>query len=61
MRERFPWDAFMRAGMGVLKLSPKDFWAATPREIASAFPRKDHAPPPRAAMDQLMQMFPDEM
>jgi uncharacterized phage protein (TIGR02216 family) len=39
MTGRFPWDDFMRLGLGVLKLSPAAFWAATPREIAAAFPR----------------------
>lgn len=49
----------MRLGMGVLRLSPKDFWAATPREIAAAFG------PQRAGLGRddlltLMQTFPDD-
>lgn len=60
MRGRFPWDAFMRLGLGTLRLSPEAFWAATPREIAAAFPRDRRAPLAREAFNSLMQMFPDE-
>lgn len=56
---RFPWRRMMELGLGVLRLSPRDFWAATPREIAAAFPAQ-HAPTMgRAALDDLMQHFPD--
>jgi uncharacterized phage protein (TIGR02216 family) len=60
MRGRFPWEAFMRLGLGTLRLSPEAFWAATPREIAAAFPRDRRTPLARAAFTSLMQMFPDE-
>jgi uncharacterized phage protein (TIGR02216 family) len=56
----FPWDEFMRLGLGVLRLCPRDFWAATPREIAAAFPRQGRRPPGREDFNSLMQMFPDE-
>ena len=49
----------MELGLGVLRLSPRDFWAATPREIAAAFPASVPQAPPRAALDHLMQRFPD--
>ncbi len=59
MANRFPWAQFMRLGLGILRLPPKDFWAATPREIASAFG------PLRAGLGRddlltLMQQFPDD-
>ena len=27
---RFPWAEMMAMGLGALRLSPRDFWAATP-------------------------------
>ena len=33
----FPWNAAMQFGFGVLKLSARDFWALTPRELAAAW------------------------
>ena len=57
---RFPWARFMALGLGVLRLSPRDFWAATPREIAAAFPNQRAAGLPRGVLDQLLQQFPDE-
>ena len=57
---KFPWDQMMAMGLGMLRLSPREFWAATPREIAAAFPtRKPHALP-RGVLDDLLQQFPDE-
>ena len=50
----------MHAGIGVLRLTPQAFWAATPREIAAAFPRKGSGPPGRADVDAMIKMFPDE-
>lgn len=61
MKEGFPWDDFMRLGLGTLRLSPGSFWAATPREIAAAFPRGPREVVDRAAVAALMQRFPDEM
>ena len=57
---RFPWDQFMAIGLGRLGLSPRDFWAATPREIAAAFPDRMPGGMPRRVLDQLLQRFPDE-
>jgi len=57
----FPWDAVMAFGLGRLRLSPADFWAMTPRELAAAFAAV--APPPsapgRGVLDELMERFPD--
>ena len=33
----FPWEAAMRFGFGVMRLSSAAFWALTPRELAAAF------------------------
>ena len=56
----FPWTDYMALGLGTLKLPPRAFWAATPREIAAAFAARHAAAPSRARLSQLMQMFPDE-
>jgi uncharacterized phage protein (TIGR02216 family) len=58
----FPWSDAMRLGFGVLKLSSKEFWGLTPRELAAAFeavsgPRT--APPDRSRLHKLMERFPD--
>lgn len=59
----FPWQAAMRFGLGTLKLSPRDFWGLTPRELALAFEgasgRTRGRPPERATLDRLMAAFPD--
>jgi uncharacterized phage protein (TIGR02216 family) len=60
MRARFPWDDFMRLGLGTLRLSPRDFWAASPREIVAALPRAKRAGLGRDGLFALMQRFPDE-
>ncbi len=48
----------MATGFGVLRLSPRDFWAATPREIAAAFPA-GRPPLRRDDLEDLMTQFPD--
>lgn len=58
----FPWDDAMRLGFGVLRLSSRDFWGLTPRELAAAFealsgPRR--TPPDRERLKSLMERFPD--
>ena len=60
----FPWEAAMRFGFGVLRLSPREFWGMTPRELAAAFagqngPRRGRAPR-RAELEALMTAYPDE-
>lgn len=59
MSGRFPWRDFMFAGMGLLRLAPRDFWAASPREISAAFPQAGREAPSRADIERLMQRFPD--
>jgi uncharacterized phage protein (TIGR02216 family) len=59
----FPWREAMRLGFGVLKLSSRDFWELTPRELAAAFaalsgPRV--VAPDRGRLGDLMRQFPDE-
>jgi uncharacterized phage protein (TIGR02216 family) len=54
----------MAAGLGLLRLSPRDFWSMTPRELNAALrgllgPSATDAPLPRAALAQLMSRFPD--
>ncbi|HQS10239.1 MAG TPA: phage tail assembly chaperone [Xanthobacteraceae bacterium] len=58
----FPWEEAMRAGLGLLRLPPDQFWRMTPRELAAAL--SAFAPDPRAGLDRaglaaLMRRFPD--
>jgi uncharacterized phage protein (TIGR02216 family) len=49
-------------GLGILRLSPRDFWAMTPREIEAAVEGvhgRRAAVPARADLAALMAMFPD--
>jgi uncharacterized phage protein (TIGR02216 family) len=58
----FPWSEAMRLGFGVLKLSSKEFWGLTPRELAAAFEAlSGNRPgaPDRGRLAQLMERFPD--
>ena len=48
----------MQLGLGVLRLSPAEFWRATPREIAAAVPAPE-AGLTRLRFDQLVNEFPD--
>lgn len=57
---RFPWQQMMALGLGTLRLAPRDFWAATPRELAAACPVRPPGVLPRSALEQLLQQFPDE-
>ncbi|MHB1101392.1 MAG: rcc01693 family protein [Devosia sp.] len=60
----FPWSAAMQFGFGVMRLSSRDFWGLTPRELASAFEalsgRSRTAAPGRDVLAGLMAAFPDE-
>jgi len=53
----------MRIGLGVLRLSPKNFWAMTPREFAAAAGASGQrgAPPGRGELTRMMNQFPDRM
>lgn len=53
----------MATGFGLLRLSPKDFWAMTPRELERAMsmlPPSAGGAPTKAQLDALMTMFPDK-
>lgn len=54
----------MAFGFGVLRLSARDFWQLTPRELASAMRAvygETAAPLSRAALEELMTRFPDRV
>lgn len=58
----FPWAAAMGFGLGVLRLAPRDFWAMTPRELASAWGAimgERGGPLGRSDLNSLMERFPD--
>jgi uncharacterized phage protein (TIGR02216 family) len=61
----FPWSEAMRLGFGVLRLSSKEFWGLTPRELAAAFEgvsgRARGRAPGRDVLGGLMAAFPDEV
>ena len=56
--ETFPWARLMHLGLGVLRLSPSEFWATTPREIAAAFGGPTPQPL-RNSFEDLMKRYPD--
>jgi uncharacterized phage protein (TIGR02216 family) len=58
----FPWVQALAIGLGVLRLSPKQFWRITPREFAAALRGlygDPAAPLDRATLDALAARFPD--
>ncbi len=58
----FPWREAIGFGLGVLRLSPQQFWAMTPRELAYAIEAvtgRGGAPLSRSALNALMKRFPD--
>ncbi|MCX5570428.1 phage tail assembly chaperone [Kaistia sp. K-TC2] len=58
----FPWREAMAIGFGVLKLSSREFWSLTPRELAAAIEGlagRASAPMDRAAFEDLTRRFPD--
>jgi uncharacterized phage protein (TIGR02216 family) len=61
----FPFAEAMRFGFGVLRLSSREFWGLTPRELAAAFEAHaspaSHRPPSRGELASLMQAHPDEV
>ncbi|NEU14066.1 phage tail assembly chaperone [Methylobacterium sp. BTF04] len=58
----FPWDDALALGLGTLRWRPRDFWAATPRElIAAAGPSTRRSPAAgRADLDRLIAAYPDD-
>ncbi len=57
----FPWAEAMAFGFGVLRLSSRDFWRLTPRELASAVRALSGAQVPlsRESLNELIARFPD--
>ena len=57
----FPWKQAIGFGLGVLRLSPDEFWRMTPRELAYAIEAATgrRAPLDRAGFEQLMKRYPD--
>ncbi|PPE80589.1 phage tail assembly chaperone [Kaistia algarum] len=52
----------MAIGFGVLRLSSREFWALTPRELASAIEGltgRTSAPMDRERLEELARRFPD--
>ena len=59
----FPWKQAIGFGLGVLRLSPEQFWRMTPRELSYAIEAVTGrtAPLDRNALAQLMKRYPDEL
>ena len=59
----FPWQEAIGFGLGVLRLSPEQFWRMTPRELACAIETVTGRATPldRAGFTQLMKSYPDEL
>lgn len=57
----FPWDEAIGFALGVLRISPRDFWQMTPRELALAIRAVtgDAAPLARHEFFDLMKRYPD--
>ncbi|TVR10469.1 MAG: phage tail assembly chaperone [Salinarimonadaceae bacterium] len=59
----FPWEEAMAFCLGRLRWTPRDFWNATPRELAAALDGSGAASraqaPTRAVLAALMARFPD--
>ncbi|RYF88996.1 MAG: phage tail assembly chaperone [Caulobacteraceae bacterium] len=62
----FPWSEAMAFGFGVMRLSSREFWGLTPRELAAAFGGagghgRRGSPPTRDGLTEMMRRFPDEV
>ena len=54
----------MATGLGLLRLTPRDFWSMTPRELDAALrglfgPAHAPEPLPRSTLSELMMRYPD--
>ncbi|MGA7311563.1 MAG: rcc01693 family protein [Pseudolabrys sp.] len=58
----FPWKQATGFGLGVLRLSPEQFWRMTPRELTCAIEAATgrSAPLDRRAFTDLMKRYPDD-
>lgn len=60
MSAPFPFAAAIAFGLGTLRMEPTAFWRTTPRELlALAAPPDGARPPGRAALDALLERYPD--
>lgn len=58
----FPWETALALGLSVLRWRPRDFWAATPRELAAAAGLQADrfgAALGRADLNRLVAAYPD--
>ena len=54
------WPGLMRAGIGGLRLLPRDFWGLTPAELRMMLGVGAAVPPlSRARLEELAAAFPD--
>ena len=59
---RFDWPALMRAGLSGLGLTPADFWALTPAELAVMLGQGAGGKPlGRDRLEELMNAYPDQI
>jgi uncharacterized phage protein (TIGR02216 family) len=59
--DTFPWKGVMHAGLCLLRLSPKAFWALTPIEfhaMTGGLAKRSNGPG-RAELEGMMARFPD--
>jgi len=58
----FPWKQAIGFGLGVLRLSPEQFWRMTPRELAYAIEATSNRTQPldRKSLTDLMKRYPDD-
>ena len=58
----FPWKQAIGFGLGVLRLSPEQFWRMTPRELAYAIEAVSgrRTSLDRGRLAELMKRYPDE-
>jgi uncharacterized phage protein (TIGR02216 family) len=59
---KFPWAELMHKGLGLLHLSPQEFWRSTPREIARAFGAPSqpmNVEVLRQKLDEMREQYPD--
>ena len=58
----FPWKQAIGFGLGVLRLSPQQFWSMTPRELGYTIEAVAGFPPlDRGTLAQLMTRYPDDI
>lgn len=57
----FDWPTLMRSGLQGLRLTPAQFWALTPAELALMLGQTSgQAPLSRSGLDALLAAYPDE-